>query len=152
MPQKIISLNRKAKKDYHILETYEAGVVLSGTEVKSLRAGRTNLSDSFAQAEKGEVFICKWHISPYDFGNRSNLEPKRPRKLLLHRAEIKRLSGKATERGLAIIPLKLYFKEGRVKVELALARGKRAYDKREDLKRKVMEREIERAFKANKRP
>ncbi|MEW5767595.1 MAG: SsrA-binding protein SmpB [bacterium] len=149
MPQEIISLNRKAKKDYHILETYEAGVVLSGTEVKSLRAGRTDLSDSFGQVEKGEVFIYKWHISPYDFGNRYNLEPKRPRKLLLHRAEIKRLYGKVTERGFALIPLKLYFEKGRVKLELALARGKRAYDKREDLKRKVMEREMERTLKGS---
>ncbi|MDI6795159.1 MAG: SsrA-binding protein SmpB [bacterium] len=147
MSEKIISLNRKAKKDYSILETHEAGVVLSGTEVKSLRAGRTNLSDSFAQVEKGEVFIYKWHISPYDFGNRYNLEPKRPRKLLLHRTEIKRLYGKVAERGFALIPLKLYLKKGRVKLELALAKGKHAYDKREDLKRKEMEREMEVAFK-----
>ncbi len=140
--------NRQARHDYHILETMEAGIVLKGTEIKSVRGGRVNLKDSFARIENGEIYLYNMHISPYDFGNRENHDPLRPRKLLLHKGEIRRLIGKTQEKGLTLIPLTLYIKSGYAKVELALAKGKRIYDKREDLKKRQVDREIQRAFSA----
>jgi len=140
--------NRKAYHDYHILETYEAGIALAGTEVKSIREGKANLKDSFARVENGEIFIYNMHVSPYEKGNIFNKDPLRPRKLLMHKREIMRLYGLVKEKGLTLIPLKLYLNErGKIKVELALAKGKTLYDKREDIKRKDAEREVEKAFK-----
>lgn len=144
---KALSTNRKAYHDYHVEETFEAGVALTGTEVKSLREGRANLRDGYAAVEGGEVFLLNCHVSPYAPANRFNHEPRRPRKLLLHRAEIRRLIGKVQEKGLTLVPLSLYLKDGRVKVELALCRGKKQYDKREDLKRRTQEREVAEALK-----
>lgn len=144
---KVLTTNRKASHDYHIEEVFEAGVALTGTEVKSLRAGRANLQDGYAAVEGGEVFLLNCHVSPYTPANRFNHDPRRRRKLLLHRAEIRRLIGKVQERGLTLVPLSLYLKNGRVKVELALCRGKRQYDKREDLKRRTHEREMAEALK-----
>ncbi len=146
MEGKIIAVNKKARHDYEILETYEAGIALSGTEVKSLRAGRVNLKDSFARIENGELFLYNVHINEYEMGNRFNHDPTRIRKLLMHKREIMRLFGTVREKGLALIPLKLYFSGDKVKVELALARGKRAYDKRESQAKKDAQREMEKAF------
>lgn len=145
---KVLAQNKKATHDYFIEETYEAGIVLQGTEIKSIRAGRVNLRDSFARVEKGEVFVYGMHISPYEQGNRYNHDPLRPRKILLHKKEIDRLAGVTKEKGYALIPLKIYIKNGYAKVLLGVARGKKNYDKRESLKRKEAAREIERAFKA----
>lgn len=145
--EKIICTNKQARFDYHLEDSFEAGVVLQGTEVKSLRDGRANLKDSYAAVDEGEVYLYDCHISPYPNGGYANHEPKRPRKLLLHKKEIRRLVGKTQERGLTLVPLKLYFLRGKAKVELALARGKKLYDKREDMKRRDADREIERAFK-----
>lgn len=151
MPEeKIVSTNRKARHDYQILETCEAGMVLQGTEVKSLRQSRANLKDSFARVERGEMFLYNLHISPYEFGNRDAQNPTRTRKLLLHKREIKGLSGKAAERGLTLVPLKLYFKKGLAKVELALVKGKRLYDKRQTIKRREAEREVARVLRVKK--
>ncbi|SHE28656.1 SsrA-binding protein [Desulfofundulus australicus DSM 11792] len=148
MVGKVVTVNKKARHDYHILETYEAGIALTGTEVKSLRAGRANLQDSFARVENAELFLYNMHISPYDQGNRFNHEPKRTRKLLMHKKEILRLLGKSREKGLALIPLKVYFNDrGKAKVELALARGKKVYDKREDMAARDAKREMERALR-----
>ncbi|MBW2108714.1 MAG: SsrA-binding protein SmpB, partial [Deltaproteobacteria bacterium] len=134
---RIICQNRKARYDYHIMDTLEVGMVLLGTEVKSLRLGRANLKDSYARIKNGEVFLHNMHISPYPFAARGNHDPLRPRKLLLHRQEIKRLIGKVEERGQALIPLNVYFnKKGKVKVTLALAKGKRKYDKREAIRKR----------------
>lgn len=144
---KALTTNRKAYHDYHVEETFEAGIALTGTEVKSLREGRANLRDGYAAVEGGEVFLRNCHVSPYAPANRFNHEPRRPRKLLLHRAEIRRLIGKVQEKGLTLVPLSLYLKDGRVKVELALCRGKKQYDKREDLKRRTQEREVAEALK-----
>ncbi|MDI6709848.1 MAG: SsrA-binding protein SmpB [Thermoanaerobacterales bacterium] len=141
---KVICENRKARHDYQILETYEAGIALAGTEVKSLRAGKGNLKDSFARVENAELWLYNMHISPYEQGNRFNRDPKRVRKLLMHRSEVMRLWGKAREKGLALVPLKAYFKDGKVKIELALARGKKLYDKREDIAARETRRELER--------
>ncbi|MCX6340567.1 MAG: SsrA-binding protein SmpB [Candidatus Aureabacteria bacterium] len=148
---KLIATNRKARHDYQILETFEAGLALKGTEVKSLRQGRANINDSYGMVAGGEAFLCNAHVSPYEFGNRENPDPLRKRKLLLHKREIAYLEGQTAQKGLACIPLKLYFKEGRAKVELALAKGKKAHDKRETIKRRVAEREIERAMKGRVR-
>ncbi len=137
--------NRKARHDYTVLDTYEAGLVLTGTEVKSLRAGRASLADAFATVDDGEVWLRNLHVPEYDQGSWTNHEPRRPRKLLLHRAEIERLIGKTQEGGLTLVPLQLYFRDGKVKVELALARGKRSYDKRADLAKRDADREIARA-------
>lgn len=145
--EKLISRNRKAYHDYHIDETYEAGIVLTGTEVKSLRDSRVNLKDSFARVEGGELFLYNMHISPYDQGNRFNHDPLRTRKLLMHKAEITRLAGKVKEKGYTLIPVKIYFKKGLVKVELALARGKRLYDKRRAIAEREQRREVERNLK-----
>lgn len=149
MPQKIVCTNRKANYLYEIEETYEAGIQLLGCEVKSLREGRANLSDSFARIHNGEAFLYNFHISPYPHSlEAKNLDPTRTRKLLLKKREIKRLAGKIQEKGYTLIPLKVYFNErGLAKVELALARGKKVYDRREDIKRRDLERELKGKFK-----
>ena len=147
---RIICQNKKAFFEYEIMETLEAGMVLVGSEVKSLREGRANLKDSYARVRKGEIFLYGLHISPYTHASYNNHEPERVRKLLLHNHEIKRLTGKTQERGFSLIPLKVYFKEGRIKTELALARGKRLFDKRESLKKKEGARELERIRKRYK--
>ena len=145
--QKIICKNKKASHDYHLGETFEAGIVLKGTEVKSLREGRANLKDSYASIEGGEVYLYNCHISPYSHGSDANHDPLRTRKLLFHKKEIKRLIGKIKEKGLTLIPLKLYFSNGIAKIEMALAKGKKLYDKREDMKQRDAKKDIERAFK-----
>lgn len=149
MPQKTVCTNRKAKALYEIEETYEAGIVLLGCEVKSLREGRANLSDSFARIEKGEVFLYNFHISPYAHSlEAKNLDPTRTRKLLLHKREIKRLTGKLQVRGYTLIPLRVYFNErGLAKVELALAKGKKIFDRKEDIKKRDLERELRSKYK-----
>jgi SsrA-binding protein len=144
--RKIIAQNKKARHDYSILDVYEAGLVLKGTEVKSLRQGRASLVDGFATIDDGEMFLRNVHIPEYTQGSWTNHEPRRTRKLLLHREEIGRLIGKTQESGLTIVPLSLYFLDGKVKVELALARGKRTYDKRQDLARRDADREVARAL------
>ncbi|MGG5252053.1 SsrA-binding protein SmpB [Neobacillus sp. SM06] len=144
---KTVAQNKKAYHDYFIEETYEAGIVLQGTEIKSIRAGRVNLKDSYARIQNGEAFVYSMHVSPYEQGNRYNHDPLRPRKLLLHKKEISKLFGEAKETGYALVPLKVYLKNGYAKVLLGLARGKKNYDKREDLKKKEAKREIERAFR-----
>jgi SsrA-binding protein len=144
--RKSIATNRKARHDYSILETYEAGIVLTGTEVKSLRAGRASMSDAYANVEAGEVYLRNLHIPEYTQGTWTNHEPRRTRKLLLHRLEIARLIGKLRESGLTLVPLSLYFADGWAKVELGLARGKRSYDKRQDLAQRDANREINRAL------
>lgn len=144
---KIAAENRKARHDYHIHETYEAGIALTGTEVKSLRGGKANLKDSYAKVENTEVFLHNMHISPYEQGNRFNHEPLRKRKLLMHRYEINKLIGKVKEKGFALVPLKIYFTHGLAKVELALATGKKLYDKRDDMAERDAKREIDRAFR-----
>jgi SsrA-binding protein len=144
--RKIIAQNRKARHNYSVLDVYEAGVMLTGTEVKSLRLGRASLVDGFATIDDGEVYLRNVHIPQYEQGSWTNHEPRRVRKLLLHRAEIERLIGKTKESGLTLVPLSLYFSAGRVKVELALARGKRSYDKRQDLARRDADREVQRAL------
>jgi SsrA-binding protein len=143
----IIARNRRARHDYHIEDVVEAGLVLTGTEVKSLRAGRASLTDGFGQLADGELWLHGVHIPEYTQGTWTNHEPRRPRKLLLHRKEIDRLASKTAERGLTLVPLELYFKDGKVKVEMALARGKRNYDKRQDLAQRDAAREVERAFR-----
>jgi SsrA-binding protein len=143
--RKLIAQNRKARHDYAIVDTFEAGVVLTGTEVKSLRLGRASLVDGFATIDDGEIYLRNVHIPEYTEGSWTNHEPRRTRKLLLHRAEILRLIGKTKESGLTLVPLSMYFSDGRVKVELALARGKRSYDKRQDMARRDADREIRRA-------
>ncbi|MGD1151917.1 MAG: SsrA-binding protein SmpB [Syntrophales bacterium] len=145
--EKIIAQNKTARLNYFIDDTYEAGIALVGTEVKALREGKANLKDSYAMVKDGEVFIHEMHISPYTYGNRQNHDPLRVRKLLLHKGEIKRLYGKSRERGLALIPLKLYFKSGKVKIEIGVGRGKKHYDKRESLRVKEDRREIERGMR-----
>ncbi|MDQ6851280.1 MAG: SsrA-binding protein SmpB [Actinomycetota bacterium] len=144
--RKIIAQNRKARHNYAVLDTYEAGLVLTGTEVKSLRLGRASLVDGFATIDDGEMFLRNVHIPVYEQGSWTNHEPRRTRKLLLHRGEIDRLIGKTKESGLTIVPLALYFTAGKVKVELALARGKKSYDKRQDLARRDADREVQRAL------
>jgi len=147
MAEKLICQNKKARHNYFIEDKYEAGMALLGTEVKSLREGRANLGDSYGKIKNGEVFLVDAHISPYSYANRFNHDPLRTRKLLLHKREIRRLIGKVQEKGFTLIPLRLYFSNGKVKVELGLAKGKRLFDKREALKRKTMEREMERGRK-----
>jgi SsrA-binding protein len=145
--KKIIARNRRARHDYHIEDVIEAGLVLTGTEVKSLRAGRASLADGFGQVTDSEIWLHGVHIPEYTHGNWTNHEPRRTRKLLLHRKEIDRLASTTAERGLTLVPLSLYFKDGKVKVELALARGKRSYDKRHDLAARDAAREIDRALR-----
>ncbi|MFQ6033567.1 MAG: SsrA-binding protein SmpB [Candidatus Bipolaricaulia bacterium] len=148
---KIVATNRKARHDYEIEETYEAGLVLKGTEVKSLRRGSCSLKDGFALVKEGEVFLYNVYIAPYEEGSHYNPDPERPRKLLLHKQEIVRLTTKVRERGYTLVPLKIYFKDGYAKVELALAKGRAKYDKREKIKRKEQEREMRRALKELRR-
>ncbi len=144
--QKVIASNRKARHDYSILDTYEAGMVLQGTEVKSLRAGKASLVDAFATVDDGEVWLRNVHIPEYTQGTWTNHMPRRTRKLLLHRREIERLIGKTKESGLSLVPLSMYFKDGKVKVEIALARGKKAYDKRQSLAKRDAQKDIRRAM------
>lgn len=151
MGQKIIAENRKARHDYFILESIEAGMVLKGTEVKSMRAGRVNLKDSFIFIQNNEAFIEGMHVSPYEQGNIFNVDPLRKRKLLLHKKEIIKLRQKTQEQGLSIVPLKLYFKDGRVKAEIAVVRGKKLYDKRATEAKRTAEREIHRALRERER-
>ncbi len=144
---KQLAQNKKAYHDYFIEETFEAGIVLNGTEIKSIRKGKANLKDSFAKIERGELYLHNMHVSPYEQGNRYNHDPLRTRKLLLHRKEINKLIGETKEVGYTIVPLKLYLKNGYCKVLIGLGRGKKQYDKREDLKKKEAKRDIERAFR-----
>lgn len=145
--RKVVARNKKALHDFFIVESYEAGIVLNGPEVKSIRAGKASLAESYAALEGGEVWIRDMHISPYDPASRWNSDPVRPRKLLLNAKEIRKLIGASKEKGLTLVPLDLYISKGYVKMTLALARGKKMFDKRETLKRKVAEREIDRAVK-----
>lgn len=148
---KVIAQNKKAYHDYFIEETYETGIVLQGTEIKSLRAGKANLKDSFARVQGGEVWLHNMHISPYEQGNRYNHEPLRTRKLLLHNKEIVKLIGYTKETGYTLVPLKIYLKNGYAKLLLGLGKGKKQYDKRDDLKKKEAKREVERAFRDRQR-
>ena len=149
--EKVIATNRKAFHNFHILETYEAGLVLKGTEVKSLRESQVNFKDSYAAVDNAEAWLIGCHIAPYHHGSDANHAPDRTRKLLLHRREISRLLGKVAERGLTIIPLKLYFKTGRAKLEVGLARGKKLYDKRVTIREREMRRELEREGREDRR-
>ena len=144
---KVLAQNKKAYHDFFIEETYEAGIVLQGTEIKSIRGARVNLKDSYARIHNGEVFLYSMHVSPYEQGNRFNHEPLRTRKLLLHKKQIAKLIGETKEEGYALVPLKLYLKNGFAKVLIGLAKGKKKYDKREDLKQKEAKRDIERVFR-----
>lgn len=145
--EKNIVVNRKARYEYSILDVYEAGISLQGTEVKSLREGKANLVDSYAQVKNNEVWLVGFHISHYEHGNINNHDPVRTRKLLLNRSEIRKLIGKVTEKGLTLVPLRLYFKNGKVKVEIAVAKGKKVYDKRESIAKRERQRDDERRFK-----
>lgn len=151
MAEKLVVDNRRARHDYHLLDRYEAGIALQGSEVKSLRAGRAELRHAYADIRDGEIWLVGAHIAPYEQASISSHDPDRDRKLLLHRREIASLTGKVKERGLTLVPTRLYFKDGRAKVELALARGKEAVDKRRDIARRDAEREIERALKSRQR-
>ena len=146
-----IAENRKAFHDYHLLETFEAGIALLGTEVKAIREGRVNLRDSFARVEDGEVYLYNVNISPYSHRGYADHEPLRRRKLLLHRDEIRKLVGKTVEKGMTLVPTRMYFKNGRVKVSVSLARGKKEYDKRETIKRREVDRETRAAVKSSRR-
>ena len=148
---KVIATNRKAGRDFHLEDRREAGLVLMGTEIKSIRAGRVNLSDGYVQPRDGELWLLNVHIAPYDPAGRHGHEPRRPRKLLLHRREIDRLIARVHERGYTIVPVRLYLKGGRAKVEIALARGKRKYDKRQAIAKRTAERDIDRALKERSR-
>jgi SsrA-binding protein len=151
LAQSNIAENRKAYHDYHLLETFEAGVVLLGTEVKAIREGRVNLRDSFARINDGEVYLFNVNISPYSHRGYADHEPLRQRKLLLHRDEIRKLIGKTVEKGMTLVPVRLYFKDGRVKVSVSLAKGKKDYDKRETIKRREVDRETRAAVKSRGR-
>lgn len=144
---KIVCDNRKARHEFNFLETYEAGIELAGTEVKSLRAGKGNLQDAYCKIEDGQIYILNMHISPYEMGNRFNHDPKRPRRLLMHKQEIRHLYAKVREKGLTVIPNKVYFSGSRIKVEIVLAQGKKLYDKRQDLVARAVGRETERIMK-----
>lgn len=148
---RVIARNKKARHDFFIEETYEAGIILKGTEIKSIREGKVNLKDSFAMVENGEVFLYNMHISPYSHGNRENHDPERKRKLLLNNSEIRSLIGKTTMKGYTLVPLSLYIKRNLAKIELALAKGKNIHDKRETIARKTAQREIEKALKERQR-
>jgi SsrA-binding protein len=147
----VIAVNRKARHDYHIQESFEAGIVLKGSEIKSVRAGKVNLSDAYARPENGELWLHNSHIASYDAASYNTHEPIRPRKLLLHRKEINILASKVVQKGLTLVPLKLYIKHGIAKVELGVARGKKVYDKREAIARRDADREMERAMKQRRR-
>jgi len=144
---KVIAENRKAFHDYFVEQRYEAGIILTGTEIKSIRAGKVNLKDSYADIQDGEVWINQMHISPYEQGNRFNHDPLRKRKLLLHKAEIAKLAGKVQQQGMTLIPLKIYLKQGLAKIELGLCKGKKIYDKREDLAKRDAKRQMERELR-----
>ncbi|PYQ95940.1 MAG: SsrA-binding protein [Acidobacteria bacterium] len=148
--QSSIAENRKASHDFHLLETFEAGLVLLGTEVKAIREGRVNLRDSYARVEDGEVFLYNVHISPYSHRGYADHEPLRRRKLLLHRDEIRKLIGKTVEKGMTLVPVRLYFKNGRVKLAVSLAKGKKDYDKRETIRRREVDRETRAAVKSRR--
>ena len=143
----VVVSNRKARHEFEVLQTLEAGIALQGTEVKSLRNGKANLQDSFARFMAGELWLFNLHVSPYEQGNRHNHDPLRPRKLLLHRREMRKLVGQVEQQGLTLVPLDIYFRRGVAKVTLALVRGKKLHDKREDLKQRESQREMERAYK-----
>lgn len=145
--RKVVARNKKARHEYEILDTWEAGVVLRGPEVKSIRAGKVSLAEAFARVDDGEAWLYGMHVTPYDPAARSNVDPVRPRKLLLHASEIRRLIGATREKGLALVPLDLHFRRGRAKIDLALGRGKKLHDKRETLKRKNHQREMQRELK-----
>jgi SsrA-binding protein len=145
--RKIAVQNRKARHEYHILDTWQAGLALQGTEVKSLREGKANLQDAYARFDRGELYLFNLHISPYEQGNRFNHDPLRPRKLLLHKQQMRRLIGQIEQQGLTLVPLDIHFDRGYAKATLALVRGKKLHDKREDLKRRADEREMDRAWK-----
>ncbi|MFQ5798517.1 MAG: SsrA-binding protein SmpB [Bacteroidota bacterium] len=145
--EKVVVTNRKARHEYSILDTFETGIALKGTEVKSLRQGKGNLQDSYAVIQRGEVWLVGMHIGPYEHGNINNHEPRRERKLLLHKREIRRLIGNVSEKGKTLIPLRVYFRSGIAKVELGIARGKKSYDKRESIKKREIERELERQYR-----
>lgn len=145
--QKLVANNKKVFHDYFVEERYEAGLVLHGTEVKSLRMGKCSIKEAFVQVDKGEIFVYGMHISPYEKGNLFNRDPLRVRKLLMHRAEISKLAGKCREKGYTIMPIQVYFKDGRAKVEIGLCRGKKLYDKRQDIAKKDQRREVEKEFK-----
>lgn len=147
MSKKTVARNKKALHDYHIIDTYEAGIVLAGPEVKSIRAGKVSLNEAFARIDGNEAWLYGLHVSPYDPASRWNVEPTRNRKLLLHRREIRRLIGATQQEGFTLVPLELYLKDGRVKVGIALARGKKRFDKREDMKKRDAEREMQRAVR-----
>jgi len=149
--RKLVATNRRARFEYEILDTWEAGLVLTGPEVKSLRAGRVNLSDAYAVVRRGEGWLLNAHVSPYEQAGRENPDPKRERKLLLHRAEIARLSGAVAERGFTLVPLSVYFKDGRAKVELGLARGKKMHDKRQAIREREEDREVRRTLRGRGR-
>lgn len=149
--EKTVATNREAYFNYHIVETYECGVALTGTEVKSIREGRCNLKDSYGMIRAGEAWLLNAHISPYTHGHRDNHEPTRTRKLLLHKAEIERLAAKAQEKGLTLVPTKMYFKNGRIKIELGVAKGKKLYDKRETERKREADREAQAAMKERSR-
>ncbi len=144
---KVISENRKARHDYFVEERYETGIILTGTEIKSIRKARVNLKDSYAEIVNGEVWLNQMHISPYEQGNRFNHDPLRKRKLLLHRSEIAKLTGKVQQQGMTLIPLKIYLKQGLAKIELGLCKGKKSYDKRDDIAARDAKREIERSLR-----
>ncbi|MBC1492384.1 SsrA-binding protein SmpB [Listeria booriae] len=148
---RLVAQNKKARHDYAIEETFEAGIVLQGTEIKSVRNARVNLKDAYARVDRGEVFLHNMHISPYEQGNRYNHDPLRTRKLLLHKKQISKLIGETKEAGYSIVPLKMYIKDGYAKVLIGVAKGKKKYDKREYLKRKEAKRDVERAFKERQR-
>jgi SsrA-binding protein len=151
MAGKVVATNRKAGRDYYLEDHFEAGLALTGTEIKSIRAGGVNLSDGYVQARGGELWLVNVHIAPYDPSGRAGHEPRRPRKLLLHRREINRLIARVQERGYTIVPVRMYLKEGRAKVEIALARGKRQYDKRQAIAKRDAQREVEHALKERQR-
>ena len=149
--EKLVATNRKARHEYFIEETYEAGIALTGTEIQSVRQGRVSLGDAYAEVRGGEVFLVNSHIAEYDYGNRLNHNPRRPRKLLLHKSEIRRLDSRVRERGYTIVPLRMYLRGGLAKLEIGLARGKKTWDKREDIAKRDAQREIERTSKASGR-
>lgn len=146
-PRKLIANNKKAYHDFFILERYEAGIVLAGTEVKSLRMGKCSIKEAYVRIDNGEAFVYQMNISPYEKGNIFNKDPIRPRKLLLHKLQIIKLQSELTQQGYALMPLEVYFKDGRAKVEIGLAKGKKIYDKRQDIAKKDMQREVQRKFK-----
>ena len=148
---KVVAVNKRARHEYHILETFEAGIALNGSEVKSIRAGGVNIKEAFAKIENAEIFVHSMHINPYEQASSFNHDPLRIRKLLLHKREIKRLIGQTSQKGLTLVPLKIYFKGGRAKIEIALAKGKKLYDKRDAIKKKIISRETEKALKQHQK-